>query len=99
MTFAVEGAKLRVNTLNMKGTALSLRGKGTVNLDGSDLNLDFNVDPGRLCDVLGPGGKVLRLWSDAVLKIKVHGKLSEPKFERELVPIVVEPVQGLLGGK
>ena len=35
--------------------------------------------------------------SDQLLKIKVRGSLTKPRFEKELMPGVVEPVRRLWG--
>ena len=53
--FAIDGPQLQVQSLDLYGNAVSLRGQGTVDLVGSDLNLDFNADWGRLAQVLPAG--------------------------------------------
>jgi hypothetical protein len=101
MTFALEGPQMRIQQLDLFGSAVSLRGEGTVNLDGSNVNLDFHADPGRVQQVLpGPLAEVPRAISDQLLKIKMRGKVGkggEVRFEKELVPAVTEPLRKALG--
>ena len=101
MLFALEGPQLRIQQLDLFGSAISLRGEGTVNLDGSNVNLDFHADPGRVQQVL-PGvlAEVPRAISDQLLKIKMRGRVGkggEVRFDKELVPAVTEPLKKALG--
>jgi hypothetical protein len=96
--FEVEGPQARVRRLELFGNAVSLRGQGSLNLDGSDLNLDFNADWGRLGQVLPAAvGEIPRAISDQLLRIKVRGKVGEPRYDKELVPGVVEPLRRAFG--
>ena len=98
LEFAVEGTHVHVTTLDLLGSAVSLRGQGTLNIDGSDLNLDFSADPGMVGTLLPQiVTDVQQAFSDQLLKIKVRGKLTEPRFEKELLPGIVEPARRLLG--
>jgi hypothetical protein len=101
MVFALEGPQMRIQQLDLFGSAVSLRGEGTVNLDGSNVNLDFHADPGRVQQVL-PGvlAEVPRAISDQLLKIKMRGRIGkggEVRFDKELVPAVTEPLKKALG--
>ncbi len=99
LEFGVDGPQVQVRKLELYGNAISLRGQGTMNIYGEDLNLDFNADWARFGQVLPTGVSALpRAFSDQLLKIKLRGTLASPKFEKELVPGVVEPVKRLLGG-
>ena len=53
--FDIEGLRPHVRRLELYGNAISLRGQGDANLDGSDLALDFNVDWARLGQLLPAG--------------------------------------------
>ena len=57
--FSIQGNRAQVKQLDMIGNAISLRGGGEVNLDGSDLNLDVHVD--------WPGCTGTAHWSQGVL--------------------------------
>jgi hypothetical protein len=99
MIFGIEGPQMRIHGLDLFGSAISLRGQGTLDLDGSNLNLDFSADWGRMPQMLPAGiSDLTQGLSDLLLKIKVRGKISSPKFEKELVPGVVDPVKKALGG-
>jgi hypothetical protein len=99
MIFGIEGPQMRVDPLDLIGNAISLRGKGTLNLDGSNLNLDFSADWGRMPQVLPHAvSVVVQGVSDQLFKIKLRGKISSPRFEKEPIPSVVEPIKKVLGG-
>jgi hypothetical protein len=97
LEFNVEGDQVKVNKLNLIGSAVSLRGQGTVRIDGSDLSLDFNADPGMIPQIVPLLSWIQQTVSDQLLKIKVRGSLTQPRFEKELVPGVVDPVKRLMG--
>ncbi len=91
--FAIDGPQLQVQTFDLYGNAISLRGKGTVDLDGNNLNLDFNADWGRLSQVLPePVNDIPRAVSDQLLKIKMRGRIGDVHLEKEVAPGVVEPI-------
>jgi hypothetical protein len=98
MIFGIEGPQMRVHNLDLLGNAISLRGQGTLNLDGSNLNLDFNADWGRVPQLLPPGiSDLSQALSDQLFKIKLRGKISSPRFEKELIPSVVGPIKKAFG--
>ena len=91
--FAIDGPQLQVLSFDLYGNAISLRGKGTVDLDGNNLNLDFNADWGRLSQVLPePISDIPRAVSDQLLKIKMRGRIGDVHLEKEVAPVVVEPI-------
>ena len=103
-TFAIDGPRVQISELDLLGSAVSVRGQGSMKLDGSDLNIDLNADWGRLAPLLpSPISDLSRGISNQLLKIKVRGKVGEVRFEKELVPVVTEPAKrilnGLLGGR
>jgi hypothetical protein len=96
--FKIEGPQVRIDKLDLIGNAISLRGQGTLNLDGSNVNLDFNADWSRFPQMLPEGiSAIPRAISDQVLKIKMRGKIGKPRFEKELMPAVVEPIKRAFG--
>jgi hypothetical protein len=99
MIFSIEGPKMLVHGLDLFGNAISLRGQGTLNLDGSNLNLDFSADWGRMPQMLPPGiSDLSQALSDQLFKIKLRGKINSPRFEKELIPGVVDPLKKAFGG-
>ena len=101
MIFSIEGPKMVVHSLDLFGNAISLRGQGSVGLDGtnSNLNLDFSADWGRMPQMLPPGiSDLSQALSDQLFKIKLRGKINSPRFEKELIPGVVDPLKRAFGG-
>jgi hypothetical protein len=95
--FEIDGPQLRIHKLDLYGNAISLRGQGTVNLDGSDLNLDFNADWGRLNQLFPEEVTALSQGvSDQLLKIKMRGRIGDVRLERVFVPAIVEPAKKIL---
>jgi hypothetical protein len=101
LTFAIEGPQLRVQQLDLFGNAVSLRGAGSVDIDGRNVNLDFSATPGRVSQVLPPGIDLIpQAISEQLLKIKMRGRLDKPdglRFEKVLVPRIVEPLERAIG--
>lgn len=99
VAFGIEGPRVQIRELDLYGSAVSVRGSGTVNLDGSDLNLDLNADWGRIAQLLPAGiNDLSRELSNQLLKIKVRGKVGAVRFEKELVPIVTDPLKRVWNG-
>ena len=97
VVFAIDGPRVQINELNLFGSAISVRGEGSMNLDGSNLKVDLNADWARIVQMLPPGiSDLSRGISNQLLKIKVRGKVSDVRFEKELVPAVTEPARRLL---
>lgn len=96
-SFRLEGPRVNVERLDLLGNAVSLGGRGTLNLDGSAVALDFYAVWARIAQVLPTGWRDLPPWvSGQLLKIKMRGTLSQPSFAPEPVPFIVEPVQALV---
>src|SRR5262249_46410679 len=73
-----KGGGVHATRLELFGNAISLRGQGEMNLDGSDINLDFNADWGRITQVLPPGiNQIPPAISDQLLKVKMRGSLGD----------------------
>jgi hypothetical protein len=102
MRFAIEGPRVQVQQLDLFGNAISLRGEGTVDLDGSNVSLDFSATPGRVTQMLPAGlDQIPQAISGQLLKIKMRGKLGKGgqiKFDKELIPGVFEPLRRVVGG-
>lgn len=99
MLFGIEGPQMRIHSLDLLGNAISLRGQGTLNLvDGSNLNLDFSADWGRVPQMLPPViSDLVQGVSDQLFKIKLRGRISSPHFEKVPIPGVVDPIKKVLG--
>jgi hypothetical protein len=101
VNFSIEGPQLRVQQLDLYGNAISLHGLGSVDLDSDNVELDFTATPGRVTQVLPTGlDAIPQLISQQFLKIKMRGKLGKQgsvRFDKELVPAVIEPLRRIVG--
>jgi hypothetical protein len=98
-SFDLNGGRVRVNRLDLFGDAISLRGEGELNLNGTDINLDFNADWARLPQLL-PGGmkKIPYTISDQLLRIKMRGDLGDLHCTKEPVPMLLDRWRELIYG-
>ncbi len=96
--FDIVGPRAHFRELNLFGNWVSLRGRGDLNLDGSDLNLDFHVDWARLNQALPPIiDKIPPLVSDQLLMIKMRGAYGNVHCTPEIVPGVTQPLKKMIG--
>jgi len=95
---AIHGRKLQVQRLDLLGNAVSLGGRGEMNLDGSNLNLDFYAVWGHIVQMLPPGLRDIPPWlSKNLFKITARGQLGASiNYALEPVPGVVDPVRQLM---
>jgi hypothetical protein len=95
--FSIHGPRMTISRLDLDGNAISLGGQGEMDLDGSNLMLDFYAVWGRIKQVLPPVFREMPpAISQQLLKIKVRGRLDKPQFTKEAVPVLVEPLVRLL---
>jgi hypothetical protein len=95
--FAVRGKRVAVSRLDLYGNAVSLRGQGEMNLDGTDINLDFYAVWARVIQFLPPLIKDIPPYiSQQLLKIKMRGAINNVQLTKEPVPVLVEPLKDLL---
>ncbi|MFM7150890.1 MAG: AsmA-like C-terminal region-containing protein, partial [Gemmataceae bacterium] len=103
MVFAIEGPRIQVQQLDLYGNAVSLSGLGGLDLDGSNIQLNFTATPGRMTQLLPAGiGLIPQAISSSFLKIKMRGSLGKGtapiRFDKELIPGVMEPLLRAMGG-
>jgi hypothetical protein len=95
-TFTIEGKRAKVRKLELFGNAISLRGDGEMDIDGSDVALDFHVDWARLGQVLPAGVREIpREISNQLFKIEARGRLEELRFRKQPVPLLTDPLRRL----
>jgi hypothetical protein len=96
--FAIQGKRVDVSQLDLFGNAVSLSGRGTMNLDGSDVHLDFYVIWGRVVEWLPPViDQIPGKFSQYLLKVRMRGNIGgKVEFTKEPVPVLVEPIKELL---
>lgn len=95
--FTISGPRVMVSRLDLFGNSVSLRGQGELNLDGSDIQLDFYAVWARIVQMLPPIIKEIPpAFSKNLLKIKMRGKIGAVQCTNEPVPVLVEPLKELL---
>ncbi|MBL8799280.1 MAG: hypothetical protein JNM56_35670 [Planctomycetia bacterium] len=95
--FSIKGPKVQVTRLDLDGNAISLSGQGEMNLDGSDVQLDFYAVWGRIKQMLPPLFRdIPPAVGQQLLKIKMRGSVSDVKITKEPVPALVEPLERML---
>lgn len=95
--FGIHGTRVAVTRLDLFGNSISLRGQGEMNLDGTDINLDLYAIWGRIVQILPPIIKDIPPYvSRQLLKIKMRGRVGDVHFTKEPVPVLVDPLKGLL---
>jgi hypothetical protein len=95
---AIHGRRIEVQRLDLLGNAVSLGGRGEMNIDGSDLRLDFYAVWGHLVQLLPAGLREIPPWlSKNLFKITARGQLNgKVDYGVEPVPAVGDPVRQLL---
>lgn len=95
---AIHGRRAEVKRLDLLGNSISLGGHGEMNLDGSDLQLDFYAVWGHIVQLLPAGLREIPPWlSRNLLQITARGKLGgKIDYAMQPVPSIVEPMKNLL---
>jgi hypothetical protein len=95
--FDIRGSRVRIQRLDLFGNAVSLGGKGEMDLSDNAIHLDFYAVWGRVVQMLPPLlSKIPPLISKQLLKIQMSGRIGAVRFTPEPVPILVEPLKDLL---
>ncbi|HVA50019.1 MAG TPA: AsmA-like C-terminal region-containing protein [Pirellulales bacterium] len=90
--FRIEGEHVYLNKVNCNGDAVSLRGRGEMNLDRS-IRLSFYAKLGRGEGPFPLFDKVLSAASQQIMQIQVHGTLDNPITQRTVLPNVEEAMR------
>jgi hypothetical protein len=95
--FAINGRRVEFDRLDLYGDAVSLGGKGMMQLDGTGLQIDFYALVGLFNARMLPVLENLESFiSKRIMKIKMRGSLLKPECSSEPVPGVVEPIKDFL---
>lgn len=96
-TYVIEGQRVKIDRLDLYGNSISLRGHGEMNLDGSDINLEFYAVWARIVQMLPPIIKdIPPAFSKHLLKIKMKGKFGDVRCTKEPVPVLIDPLKEML---
>jgi hypothetical protein len=95
--FSIHGNRMQVDQLDLWGSVLSLQGKGSLNLNGTDAHLDFYPSWGRIEQLLPATIRTVPpALSKNLLKIEVRGKVGgrpeELQLHKKPIPVLVEPL-------
>src|SRR5262249_46380547 len=92
-SFKITGPRVNVSRLDLQGEVISLHGKGELNLDGSDIQLDFFTDWAKV-EQLFPGllSDFSREINKRLLKIEMRGKVGNVVCTKKPVPVLVDPL-------
>jgi hypothetical protein len=96
--FNIHGNRVTLSQLNLLGNPVSLSGNGGVNLDGSDVQMNFYPTWGRSEQLLPPVVRTVpAAISKSLLRIEVRGKIgSQPgdlQFTKKAVPALSDWMQ------
>jgi hypothetical protein len=98
--FGIHDKRVTVNQLNLVGNPISLSGNGGVNLDGSDVQMNFYTTWGRT-EQIPLLRTVPAAISKTLLRIEVRGKVgSQPgdlQFSKKLVPALTDSFNRMSG--
>ena len=93
--FDIEGRRVIFRRVELLGDALTLRGQGSMRIDGTDLDLEmYALLWGRSLPLLPPGiDRIPPLISRQLAKIHMRGSLQEVSVTREPVPLVTDALR------
>jgi hypothetical protein len=99
--FGIHGKRALISRLDLLGNPVSLAGNGAVNLDGSDLQMNFYPTWGRTEQLLPALVRTVpSTLSKNLLKIEVRGKVGtkpgDLQFLRKPLPLLTDPVYQIL---
>lgn len=96
--FTIQGPQVHIARVDLYGNAISLSGEGDMNLDGSDINLDFYAVWARVGQLPLPPllDKLPSAVGRCLLKVKMRGRVGDVKCTKEPLPILVDPFLHLL---
>jgi hypothetical protein len=93
-TFTIRGNRMTISRLDLVGNSFSLRGQGDMNLDGTDIQLDFFAAGARAMQMLPPILKdIPQTLSKHMLKIEIRGRLGDIRTTKVPMPTLVEPIE------
>ncbi len=95
--FQLDGEHVLLNNIEFSGDAISLLGKGEMNLN-TDISLTLHSVVGRSDLELPVFKRMMGGASEQIMQIKITGTLADPKAKREAFPKITEALQSIQGG-
>jgi hypothetical protein len=95
--YAIRRRRAIINNLELFGNAVSFTGKGEINLDGTDLQLELYPSWARIEQLLPPAVRSMPpTLSKNLLTVEARGKITgdskDIKFTKRPVPLLVDPL-------
>ena len=96
-TFTIRGDRVRVEHLDLLGSAISLGGSGEIDMAGDYVKFDFYTILSQTLQrwLTTPFGDVTAAVSEKLFKIEVVRKDGELKYEPRIVPFVTAPFRAI----
>ena len=96
-TFSIRGDRIRVEHLDLLGSAISLGGSGEIDMAGDYVKFDFYTILSQTLQrwLTTPFGDVTAAVSEKLFKIEVVRKDGELKYEPRIVPFVTAPFRAI----
>jgi hypothetical protein len=95
--FHIDGEHVLLNNIEFSGDAISLLGKGEMNLN-TDIQLTLHSLVGRSDMELPAFKRMMGGASEQIMQIRITGTLADPKAKREAFPKITEALQSIQGG-
>ncbi|HEV3238343.1 MAG TPA: AsmA-like C-terminal region-containing protein, partial [Gemmataceae bacterium] len=94
--FDIERGRIQFTELKVLGDAFSLQGKGAMKLNGSDLDMEFNVGWARIAQALPGFSAIQTMVSRQLLKLRVRGEVGKVTYTTEPLPAILDPFKKLI---
>lgn len=98
LIYRMQGPTLILTEIAMSGTALSVLGSGTVDVDSGQLNLVFVTGPprGAMLPRIQEAGPLFRQLSRELMEVQVTGTLEHPQMRTVQLPGIDEALRKLM---
>ena len=91
--FNFERGRAVFTQVKLLGDAFSMQGKGDMKLDGSDVNMEFNVGWARMAQALPFLSNVETAVSGKLFKIRLKGPLANVTYTKVPLPPITDPLK------
>lgn len=98
--YAIRGRRATIQHLELFGNAVSFTGKGALNLDGTDVQLELYPSWARIEQLLPPAFRSMPpALSKNLLTVEARGSITgnrdDIKFTKKPLPVIVDPLLNL----
>lgn len=89
----IVGSQTRFDDIQLKGSALSLSGAGTMQSPGNKLDLNFVVDPPRYLQNLPVITSFVNAVRPSLIQVRISGTFEEPNVDSVALPGIEEALR------